>query len=1020
MCENTFLLEYTIPRGFKTERLTKITNSIPNLTNNLFGTPLRGPAVRKRGQWPPAAANYLTLNTDISEHCSYTETLSHILIIPHQYIKENPTKSGFLFLLFILSQLLHSTSTDIPRTLTLLHIQILPSTSTATRQYHCHQHTTSHAINTPSIQCQKQEVQQLPHIQRRPISGTDQQLNDEQRETTQDPIRPTTRFRSATEYRYYTNTLIPLQTRTTGESLGKLRRFQHISAQLPQNSSTTTISSLARHTERTDNISILSTFHQNIFGYATVESTKGLWLNWTEKYVNVTNSKKTTTTMSQSNPTKLPPKSHYPAIVSGQLRYSTEDAARSLEAAPGFIYRIQLDLKAPNGTTFGEVPWTMTARRFFAALQSTDPRAIIVTRRKDSTSNNLSSHEEIPENPTSFEKDFVYDTQLSKNRVKFKIIIATTNNFTKTFKSGQMYQKLIQNHWFATMIRLQTQGLTVAIGHLCGAHNRFANHDDLILEINQLLQPSQCMDIDIIVTKPMRTYGEKNNNGTSKKQKIHTRWPTIFCPVDVANDLTTLLMEKWPELVAKPEYKNLNIRNMTLIPAGKNIIPNSTFIKYMANQNEFLHSHKEVVALYNCTNMDKGFTCTPDLAQRINSQHLSETTITLRHLLLSWSDLTTQQPTPIVRSIDRSYDKGSYTILCHNKYSKDVRSDVESLVSVLSSNILFASMTVGGTSGTWRGNGNFTSKSRSYAISLGNYDDQFGQLPTKTAPSDTVATESSSFTSPPVRSTKRTTSNVTCPATIDLTNPKTTLFRDVLRSSTSPNISQTSSLTTSRSSSNGTSTTALSTDKRQNTFQSGGLVTFKQYIASDEFRDCLSSIVAPQVSSLIQPTLSQITTIENDVKDLHSFITTQQQVHDSRQRAQEVTQQELTALRGDVSTILSLLSSQNNNTTNTGSSHPTTRTPHKINEYEKTSKQQRTTSPESSFLTPTSTQHSNTSISTNTQYDKRKTPTSTTTSKLGRLPVDKYPATTSLTQEDVTMQPMDQPRTFSQGGGEDP
>ena len=746
------------------------------------------------------------------------------------------------------------------------------------------------------------------------------QQNIARKETTRSPINPTTNSKSVTAYKYSTNTSTQKRTLTTGASLAQSKESHRTTAtSLPKYSEITKYTK-GQPTKNTGNTSIQLYYRHSTYDLHTTATTYVLLRIYNKKLQKRTprhnlsdHFTEHSLTMSKPPPKspKLPATSRYPALVSGQFRYTTEDAAKSLDSAPGYVYRIQIDMKAPQGTNFNTVPWTLTARRFFAALQGTDPNALILTRRKESTANKITGHEEIPESSSLFERDYAYDVKIEKSRATYKVIVATSDSFFQTFKTGSMFRKMQQNTWFVTMIRIQTQGHTVAIGHLCGGHNRFSHQETLIREINQLIAPKKCEDIDIIVTKPGRTYIEKDSEGKEKKQRIHTRWPTIFCPVDVANDLTTLLLERWGTLTSDPSLSHLNIQKMTLIPANRNLLPVSTFIKYMADQNEFLHGHKDVTVIYNCHNMDKPFLCTTEMASNLSCPAFSEKKITLREILLSWKDLKTQFDDPVIRSIDKSYEEGSYSVLSHNRYTKDVRRDIENLVSLLSRNLHFASLSTGGTVGTRRFKHGLTTISDSYVKSLGTYDDRFGQkAPTSPQQASTVDTSDSSFTSPPPPPRpRRMAKQGSCPNTIDLTHPHTRLFRDVLKDTSSASVSQTSSLTTIEdSSSTSASLQQVSQQKaRSTTFQSGGLVTFKQYMASDEFKDCLASIVAPQVSSIIQPTLTQISTIENEVKDINSFISTQHEAQQRQRHEQETTNRDISAIRGDMTRLLSLL-----------------------------------------------------------------------------------------------------------------
>ena len=82
------------------------------------------------------------------------------------------------------------------------------------------------------------------------------------------------------------------------------------------------------------------------------------------------------------------------------------------------------------------------------------------------------------------------------------------------------------NEWYVKYVRLENQGTVAAIGHLLCAHNRYANQEDVISEIRNLIYPIHCDQIDVRVTKSTEYYYEDN-----KKIRAYTRWITIDCPI---------------------------------------------------------------------------------------------------------------------------------------------------------------------------------------------------------------------------------------------------------------------------------------------------------------------------------------------------------------------------------------------------------------------------------------------------------------------------------------------------------
>ena len=127
----------------------------------------------------------------------------------------------------------------------------------------------------------------------------------------------------------------------------------------------------------------------------------------------------------------------------------------------------------------------------------------------------------------------------SAKSVTFKIIIGTKHSYWKTFsRSGPLFSKLVSNEWYVNYVRLENQGTVASIGHLLFAHNRYVNQEDIIEELKQLIYPTKCDQIDVRVTKSKEYYYVGN-----KKVRVFTRWLTIDCPVDIATELSNLIME---------------------------------------------------------------------------------------------------------------------------------------------------------------------------------------------------------------------------------------------------------------------------------------------------------------------------------------------------------------------------------------------------------------------------------------------------------------------------------------------
>ena len=200
---------------------------------------------------------------------------------------------------------------------------------------------------------------------------------------------------------------------------------------------------------------------------------------------------------------RLPDSSRFPVLVSGQVSFTTAAAIKDIKQVPKHVYRIQVDLRPRSkDKTFKDAPWTLVARHFFSTMQLHDEKAIIIRKKSTAAVNKISSPEELPDNPEIFERDYAYDINMKSMRlVSFKMIVATSKPYGKTFREGPLYQKLINNDWYVKYVRLESQGTVAEIGHLLYAHNRFVNQEELVTEIRQLIHPTICRDIDITITK---------------------------------------------------------------------------------------------------------------------------------------------------------------------------------------------------------------------------------------------------------------------------------------------------------------------------------------------------------------------------------------------------------------------------------------------------------------------------------------------------------------------------------------
>ena len=392
----------------------------------------------------------------------------------------------------------------------------------------------------------------------------------------------------------------------------------------------------------------------------------------------------------------LPHSSRYPSLTSGQVSFTNAAAIRDITQVPTHVYRIQVDLKPRTAdSNFTKDPWTLVARHFFASLLAFDDKAIILKKKANAPVNKLSSPEELPDNPELFERDYAYDVSHRGPRlVSFKLIVATTKKFWHTFKDPTtFYKKLLANEWYVKLIRLENQGTTSEIGHLMYGHTRFLNQEDIIKEIQHLISPTICNDIDIRTTKSRESYYDEEG----KKQEVITKWPSIFCPIDIAKKLSTLLMEKWESLDKKTTTKTFNLRNMVFVPKDRDLVPFDARIQNMANQNEFLKTYREITVISNCTDIDANFIYTDAVVKALGTKEQQGHILSLREYLGTWEDQSTGNQA--IFSISRTNRHDEYALLTGSRHSKEIHSRIEGLVVALKLQSPFKEISIGGTRG---------------------------------------------------------------------------------------------------------------------------------------------------------------------------------------------------------------------------------------------------------------------------------------------------------------------------------
>ena len=611
------------------------------------------------------------------------------------------------------------------------------------------------------------------------------------------------------------------------------------------------------------------------------------------------------TAVARGKGNSIPDTSRFPVLVSGQVSFTTAAAIKDIALVPQHVYRIQVDLRPRSrDKTFKDAPWTLVARHFFSIMQLHDEKAIILRKKVNAEVNKISSPEELPDNPELFERDYAYDVNLKSNRlVSFKMIVATTKSFGKTFREGPFYQKLVNNDWYVKYVRLESQGTVAEIGHLLFAHNRFVNQEELVKEIRQLIHPTICKDIDVIITKAHEYFYDND-----KKVRTYTRWPTIICPMDIASTLSKILMEKWEEL-QQPQYRSLNIRNLLYVPNNKTLVPFNARISNIAKQNEFLRNYQDVTVIRNCYDISDDFTYTEEIAEIFGSNEQLGHVLSLRQFLQSWEDKTTNRSAIV--AIYKTNNKNEYSLLTGKVNKNSIHTQIVKLVDALKKRQKFKDLQVGGTKGTIN-SFNHSEKVKSYTEKWFKDDNRFQQKPSSKIEEDDRIKEKPSdkdeWKTPP--SPRRLKKGPQQSTTIDYNDTKLIdLYSDMVKKPAATNnmrgvnhghmtaISLTganrrdTSLERFRGAENN-QINRFKNNQEAPAMVEQQMTTTQQIqlmINSRQFQDTLAKIVAPQVNNLIEPTVKKINQIEEQVGELHEYV----QDTNTWQRQQTTRQDEL-------------------------------------------------------------------------------------------------------------------------------
>ena len=626
----------------------------------------------------------------------------------------------------------------------------------------------------------------------------------------------------------------------------------------------------------------------------------------------------------------LPISSRYPVLVSGQVSFTTEAALKDIEQAPKNVYRLQVELQPrTNDTNFSDAPWTLVARHFFSTIQLYDDTAIIIRKKAKAVANKISSPEELPENPDDFERDYAYDVKLKSARsVTFKIIIGTKQPYWKTFrKEGPLFAKLVSNDWYVKYVRLENQGTVASIGHLMYAHNRYVNQEDVINEIKQLIYPTQCNQIDVCVTKSKEYYFTGN-----KKTRVFTRWLTIDCPVDIASELSTLIMERWKTLKTDPKFNNYNLKNTLYVPRDKGLVKFNARIENIGKQNEFLRTYKDVTVLTNVSDIEAIFNYTEKMGTIFKDSSKIGHKLKLRSFLGSWEDNSTGNPAII--AIHRTNKTKEYSLLSGNENMTSIHQKIRDFINELRKQDEFNKVRVGGTKGAMS-NQNHSTEVASYAQENFSTEKMFQQRPSKDAFSEKIGAkekeqqEEDKWKSPPLigRKTQKATKAST---TFNFNDQRLVQeYKDVVVGNSYSNNNQGvysgqintvpksgNKIDNNKESTNYNNTVTIHDGTQTGTITNTNERTMinqqalQQLLESKQFQLTLAKAVAPQVTkqvtSIITPTIEKISHIETEIGELNNYVRGNNEWQGQQTCKQDNLQNSINQMQSSMNALLTL------------------------------------------------------------------------------------------------------------------
>ena len=208
--------------------------------------------------------------------------------------------------------------------------------------------------------------------------------------------------------------------------------------------------------------------------------------------------------------------------------------------------------------------------------------------------------------------------------------------------------------------------------------------------------------------------------------RVFTKWITIDCPMDIANELSNLIMERWSLLQTDPKFVNYNIKNTVYVPRNRGLVNFDSRIENIAKQNKFLRNYRDVTVLTNIHDIEATFTYTKSMGTLFGDDSQVGHHLKLRDFMKSWKDQTTGKSAII--AIYRTNNDREYSLLSGHINIESIHRKIRLFFEELTGQLGFQKVRVGGTKGTTNTN-NYSTNIKKYAKENFSTQKRFEQRP---------------------------------------------------------------------------------------------------------------------------------------------------------------------------------------------------------------------------------------------------------------------------------------------------